>query len=455
MENRTEDQVIYPKDMLFAALYRWKTVVIVALILGLLLGGFAAIRNFGGITEDAKVLNQEKYKQELLVYQQEVAYLEGEVQSLEESIDRQQEYMENSLYLGLDPYNIYCATATFYLETNYQILPDMLYQNTDKTGVLLSAYEAMLRNDTVVKALADAIGTEPRYVQELYEVSVSEDARILKVALRHSEELGAQSLQAELFSQLQNIEANLQSGVGEHSLKLLEQNINLTVDMSVLTHLENNKTYLKNLRDSLKEKKEALASVAAPAGAEISGNAALKKTILLAALGAVAGAGIVVVWAWLAYAVSTKVYSARVLRRRTNIKILGCMAQKETKNPVDRKLRVWEGREVSPVQERAGVLALDVAQRCNDVKKLLITGDGDMEASRPLIQALKQTMPSVEICDCGSILRSGHAVENLASADAVLLVEQCGCSLYGNVADELVMIRDYGAKFLGCILLNG
>lgn len=455
MENRTEDQVIYPKDMLFAALYRWKTVVVAALILGLLLGGFAAIRNFGGITEEAKALNQKQYEQELLAYQQEVAYLEGEVQSLEKSVQEQLEYMENSLYLGLDPYNIYRATVTFYLETDYQILPDMSYQNMDKTGVLLTAYEAMLRKDTVVKALAEAIGTEPRYVQELYEVSVSVDACILTVSLCHSEELGAQSLQAELLSQLQKIGANLQSNVGEHSLKLLEQNINLTVDTSVLTHLENNKIYLKNLRDSLKEKKEALTAVAAPVSAELSGNAALKKTILLAALGTVAGAALVVVWAWLAHAVSTKVYSARVLRSRTNVKLLGCMALQTPKNPIDRKLRAWEGREISPVQERAEVLALDVAQRCGDVKKLLITGDGDAEAWLPLIQALNKALPGVVVSSCGSILRSAHAVGALVSADAVLLVEQCGCSLYGNVADELAMVRDYEVKLLGCILLNG
>ena len=455
MENRTEDQVIYPKDMLFAALYRWKTMVIVALILGLLLGGFGAIGSFGGITEETKALNQEKYEQELLIYQQELESLEEEVQRLEENVAHLQEYMEKSLYLGLDPYHIYQASATFYLETDYRILPDMSYQNTDKTDILLSAYEAMLRKETVIEALAEVIGTEPRYLQELYEVAVSWDARILTVALRHPEESGVQSLQTELLSQMQEIEKNLQGSVGEHSLKLLEQSINLTVDTSVLTHVENNEIYLRNLNASLKEKKEAEAALAAPVKAEISGGTALKKTVLFAALGAVAGAGIVAVWAWLAYAVSTKVYSARVLRRRTNIKILGCMAQKETRNPIDRKLRVWEGREVSPVQERAGVLALDVAQRCTDVKKLLITGDGDMEASRPLIQALKQTMPGVEICDCGSILRSAQGVENLASADAVVLIEQCGCSLYGNVTDEMVMIRDYGVKLLGCILLNG
>ena len=455
MEYKTEDQVIYPKDLLFAALYRWKAMVVAALVLGLLLGGFMLVRGLWSTDGEAKSQALMAYEQELEDYQRELAYLEKEVKRLEIAVADQQTYMDESLYLNLDPYDHYRCVTTFYLATDYQILPEMTYQNTDKTNILVNAYVTMLRSDAVVRALAEAVQVQPRYLRELYRVDVSETARVITVTLLHAQESGARAVQTELLAQLQGITDNLSESIGAHTLTLLEQNVDSSVDTSLLTLRRENEENLERVQKSLDEARVAAAAFVAPVPVDASVRSVLKKAVIFAVLGAVAGVGCVAVWAWFAHAVSMKVYSARVLRGRTGVKILGCMAAMEVKNPIDRKFRSWEGREISPVQERAEVLALDIAQRCGDVKKLLITGAGDMEAGQPLIQALNKAMPGVVISGCSSVLHSAQAVENLASADAVLLVEHCGRSLYTDVADELVMIKDYGVKLLGCILLNG
>lgn len=455
MEYKTEDQVIYPKDLLFAALYRWKVMFVAALVLGLLLGGLMLVRGFLSTDEETKAQDLAAYEKDLEDYQKEIGYLENNIQRLETLFVDQQIYMDESLYVNLDPYNHFQSVVIFYLETDYQVLPDMTYQNTDKTNILVNAYAAMLRSDAVVKALAEVLQIQPRYLRELYSVNVSEAARMITVTLLHSQESCAQALQMEVLAQLQEITDNLGESIGTHTLKLLEQSVDSRTDVSLLTLRKDNEEYLERMQRSLDEAQLALDACQPPVLVDVSVWSILKKAVVFAVLGVVAGVGCVAVWAWCAHAVTTKVYSGRLLCRRTGVKILGCMAVIEVKNPVDRKLRVWEGRNMAPVQERVEVLALDIAQRCSDVKKLLLTGAGDMEVGQPLIQALNKAMPGVVISSCGSILDSVQAVEALASADAALLVEQCDRSLYTDVADELVMIKDYGVKLLGCILLNG
>ena len=199
MEYKTEDQVIYPKDLLFAALYRWKAMVVAALVLGLLLGGFMLVRGLWSADGEAKLQASTAYEEELEDYQRELAYLEKGVQRLEIAVADQQMYMDESLYLKLDPYDHYRSVITFYLATDYQILPEMTYQNTDKTNILVNAYAAMLRSDAVVKALAEAVQVQPRFLREVYRVDVAETAHMITVTLLHAQETGAQTLQTDCF----------------------------------------------------------------------------------------------------------------------------------------------------------------------------------------------------------------------------------------------------------------
>ena len=62
------------------------------------------------------------------------------------------------------PYNVHTATASFYVTTEYKILPGMDYQNPDYTNAVLSSYSNLLTEHQTIGALARKI----RFGRTLY-----------------------------------------------------------------------------------------------------------------------------------------------------------------------------------------------------------------------------------------------------------------------------------------------
>ncbi|MBQ9168456.1 MAG: hypothetical protein IJX67_08640 [Oscillospiraceae bacterium] len=455
MENRTEDQVIYPKDLLFAALHRWKRMLAAALVFAVVLGGYQAVAGMRSLSADARENAQEEYEEAVEAYEIDKALLERTVGQMEEDIKNQQVYLEDSIYLQLDPYGYYEVSVIAYVDAGYQIQPDKAYQDTDPTGPILGAYYTAMNELAVLDALAQVPQCHSRFVREIYHVETSVDNQTLTIHLKYPDKEGTQELLQVVLEYLEATKASIASTIGEHELHLLEQDVSSNMDLSLLEVQRNAESQLRDMTTLLEQAEEELQELDEPALTVSTIYSVLKKVVLFAAIGAVLGAALIAVWAWLAHAVSTKVYSARTLRVRTGAKLLGCMALNVPKNPIDRKLRAWEGRELSSAEERAAVLALDVANRVGAAKTLLVTGDSNAEARAVLVQALQNAMPGVTVSDCGSLLRCTNAVSALASTDSVLLVVQCGSSLYGSVNAEMDMVRDYGKSLLGCVLLGG
>ena len=110
MNNKLEEQVIYPKDLLFAALYRWKSAVVLGLVLALLLGGLQVLKTSGSGETDAAA--QAAYEEALLEFEEEKASLESYKEKYEAEILAQTQYLQDSVLLSLDPFAHYRATAS-------------------------------------------------------------------------------------------------------------------------------------------------------------------------------------------------------------------------------------------------------------------------------------------------------------------------------------------------------
>ena len=151
MDMDRDEQVIFLKDLLFAVLYQWKKILLAALAFAVLLGGYAAAKNVGNVPSEQA---EQQYQKDLEQYQIEKAALEQNIERTEQKIRAQQEYMENSLLMQLDPYAFFEGTMQLCIATDYQIQPGMAYQNPDYTKSVLSAYQAMLGGEYLLSQIA-------------------------------------------------------------------------------------------------------------------------------------------------------------------------------------------------------------------------------------------------------------------------------------------------------------
>lgn len=451
MENTNQENVIYFRDVLFSALHRWRAGLLAALILAGLLGGYTAVSGWSAITTPP---DPQVYAAQLEQYEASLQILTETAAKQQKSIESQQEYMTNSVLMGLDPFDHYRVKFSVYADTDFPVSPNAAFV-ADKTAYILSAYFAKFSSTETAGILAQAVGTEALYMSELCTVEIPEASALVTVTIVYPTQEGAELLLAQLNTQFELFREDLNKNIFAHNAQVLESSVGRAADPELVQKQVDADTYLQELIEAQAQTKADFGTLVPPTSASGSRSSFIKKVLLMTILGAIAGYGLVAVYGWIELITSQKVFSSRALRIRTGVKVIGCCSTKNRLNPVDRLVFQLEGRDVTPAEDRAAVLARDVLHRCGDAASLLVTGDMDEKRREFFLEALKQAMPGVQVVDQGSILRRAGAVDGLDSCDKVLLVEQCGSSRYNNIAAQCQKIEDYSKEILGCILLDG
>lgn len=455
METTTIENVIFFKDLVFSALRRWRAMIVAALILGLVLAGYKGITVLRNASQaENAVDSQSQYEMVMQEYNSAFAKQEMLIDKLQQKLDEQYSYVENSLLMNIDPYSYYETQLILYVSTDYQIQPGMAYQDPDNTPKVLVAYKTMLNTPQVKEALAKTAGVEEQYLGELFSVSVDAVSSQITIAVIHSDEAIATLLQEQLTAIVENIGQKISKTICVHNATPLENNVSLITTGALA---ENQTTVLSNisiLRSEIESAQTALEAMTPPA-AIISHSRAVFNIGLFAVIGCVLGALLIIAWSCINHLTNQSIYSVKALVSRTGIKILGTIAQKKADNKIDRWLSQLEGRQSDDPQRRTALLVQDVAIRCAQADVLLVCSCGDVRMQTVFANELQKAMPQKKVLCCGSILNDAEAVRALADADAVLLVEQCGISSYPGVAEECRLINDYGKQLLGCILIGG
>lgn len=446
MEHEKNEQVIFIKDLLFAALYQWRRILIVAVIFALVIGGLVGVSQWRSATTSP---SEDVIQEEMAKYETQKLLLEKAVTDAEKLVESQEQYSTNSVVMSLDPYNIYKATIELTVQTDYQILPEMSYQNPDYTAAYLHAYAVYLGSDQVVQAAAQAVETENKYLRELITITDGgSTTKSLSISIIYPTAEGAQTLRDTFLSYLDQAKKHISETIGEHKINVISSSVDQFIDLTITEKQIAAQDRLEVLRLNLKDAQQQLNTLQTPA---FGTSASIRKAVIFAILGGILGAGLIACAAWFTHIAGGKVYSARTLVNKTGIKVLGCVPARDCKNPVDRWLKKLEGRCLSA--DQLSVTAAAVRNYCKDAKSLLIVGDSDPADQELIAKALQESGIQVRIG--GSLLRNAPAHEALWECDAVVLAEKCGTSRYNNVLQTMACICDQDKPLIGCILLEG
>lgn len=445
MDYEKNEQVVFVKDLLFAAMYRWRGLLAAALVGAVLLGGIGAVASYRAVKNAPSI---EVQQEAIAKYEEEKASLEARLEKDKALVDSQEEYMRNSALLSLDPYCVYTATVSMYVQTDYQILPGMAYQNPDNAAAIVKAYQTYMNGDRVVQTVAQTMELESKYLWELITISTSSDTNNLTVTVRYSTAEGAEKILDAVLTHLEQARKQITETVGKHTINTVTNEVNRRIDMSVIDKQTAAETYLANLRAKQERTLEALNALTMPT---FITSFSVKKVVILAILGAILGAALVACVAWFKHLSGSVVYSARTLTNKTGLKVLNRIPGKATSNPVDKWLKKLEGRALSA--EQTAVMAATVRNYCAPAEHVLLVGDCDISQQEQVAQALKQA--GVETTVVGSLLRCPNAQQALAEHTAVLLVETCGVSRYSNILLSMEQIQDHNKRLIGCVLLEG
>jgi len=247
MNQNNEYITINLKDIFFYVLRRWKPVFVIALVFALLLGSIQAFREYRiGI----KAEDTQSYWIEYQNYQDELALYKDRVVTVQSKIDALQSYMDHSVLMNTDYRNVYVAKATYYIDSGYKIMPEVDYQDPDKTGTVTWNYSNFLQDYSIYEDIGLKMGIEAKYLMELVSIHMPSES-MLMLAVYHSDKAIAQMIMIALQEKLNSVQTHLNATVAEHTLTQMTNTCGLYVDDSLKANQQATRDELLSYQDEL------------------------------------------------------------------------------------------------------------------------------------------------------------------------------------------------------------
>ena len=451
-------------DIFWSLLCHWKLILLVALLAALALGCVSFYTNYKALKDPKTVEKQEEdYRTALEKYEKEKANLEKKLQNLEEEQARLEEYSNTAIMLFADQYNVYEHTASYYINTNYEIAPELFFQNPNYTSVITNSYRAAINRLDLDEVIAGGQETKitcqnPIADDALRLVTTSVDASngILNFTVYGDTKERVEQIVSAIRQVLSDQEALLNQVIGEHSLDVLSQEDRTTIN----TDFGRMQTTFSNKVDSvtsgIKTNIDKLKALSAPVNETVSTRKlvldVLKKALLGLLGGAVAGMGF--------FAVKTimqdRVISAGELRSRYCYPVLGAYAAKAQQNKINihimNKLRMPH---TNAPEEAVDLIAANIRYYMKDAEKLLLIGTDKAETLEGLKKALEARLEGVSIQCAGNVNQNPAAVAALEEEAAIICVERFNHSAHKDISQEMQLLRAFGDRNVGFILTNG
>ena len=472
MNTETYEQEIDLKDLFFYLLYRWRLLLLAALVGAAALAGVKVVKEKSA-GADAEVEIASDYQQLLDEYETEKQMLEQSVEQIQASINAQNQYILTAPYMQINPYEEYYATADFLVETQGKSAEGEMRN-------LIQAYKNALMNGAYLNQFAKSQDLEVRYVRELLSVSGNDmtdgtlgstymwmdalDERshqgILTVSVIGPDEKLVNTILDGLNDEVLLLQDELGTSIAAHSIQQLRTSVVTQVDTNALDRQQKIRNYVTTLDKNLTDTEKTLKDLKKPDSSEVivpASGVNKKDVVKYAILGFLAGGFVVVVCLGGYYIMNDKVTSEKEIKNRFATKELGTFSRLPKKRAfdfIDAWLRRLAGDDIYVEDDAVyDMIEANIRNYAGEKKHLLITG---MAADAPMERVsgkLNADLSEFNL-ETGRDMISRAAVRRqLAECDGIVLVEEKGVSRYSLVQQELELAKDMGIEVLGVIVV--
>lgn len=451
-------------DIYWSLLGRWKLLLLVALLAALVLGGISFYKNYKALKDPKTVEKQEAdYRTALETYEKQKASLEKKLQNLEEEQTRLEEYSNSAVMLFVDQYNVYEHSASYYINTNYEIAPELFFQNPNYTSVITNSYRASI-NRIDLDAVVAAGQTEkltcqnPMTDDNLRLVTTSVDASngILNYTVYGDTQNRVEQIASAIQQALREQEKLLNQVMGEHSLDVLFEESRTTIN----TDFGRMQTAFSNKMDSvtsgIKTNTDKLKALTAPVNETASARKLLIDVLKKALLGLLAGAVVCIGFFVVKVIVQDRLLSAGELRNRYRCPVLGAYNfRNQEANWNCRILNKLGMPHMDSGEAALDLIAANVRYYMKDADKVLLIGTEQEECIASLKKALESRLKGIDIQLGGNVNQDPAAVAALEGEAAIICVERHNQSAHKDIRQEMQLLRAFGDRNVGFILTNG
>ena len=465
--NEHYEQEIDLKWLLYRVLRAWRPIALWAILLAVVIGAAKLGLNFMKLSDPEYIEETEtRYLREHAGWVATGENLLISMENLAYEQTKQQEYNEKSILMKIDPLRENIASIEFYLDYDYQIMPDMAYQNIDMSNRILRAYNTYMTNGELHQYILDNLSyeLELRYLKEILSLSIDYNNNMISASLRHQDAASCQEILKLVETGLLSRQSSIAAAISEHSListnSASYEQVNLNLEQTQKDNLQAVSQLDMRIgevnEEYLEWKKEPEPEI------ELGNRWAIVNAIkALIIAGLVVGVlGVVIVAGGCILSGSLK--NPADMKSRFGLRIIAQLPQERVRKPFaffSRWFAAFGGIKTVPedyanLAKMAGTsIKSDLATRDADWKTIAFTGMLPETELQQVIDACGLKDSFTVLC-AADILTNADAIEQLSAADCVVLVEKQESSALADIEKELEALKAWNKPVLGTIITN-
>ncbi len=242
---------------LFRGYLKKKWLIIVGLIVFVLIFGFIGLRRAYPERMDPDLAAEiEEYNEQVATYDEAIAEYEENLETAEAELAAEQEYVQNSLYMQIDPEEVQKASVQYILT-----IPDAS-STSEENNLLTSdinAMKAYVEEGSFMAELMDRLDLEgSNYWSEL--ISLSSTGKAVTLSVIHYDMEQAEAILDEMIDLIEAYKPTVEENFGEFTMTSQGVSTQVYADSAMLTAQNKEMTNLRTYRSNVADLRTKLAS---------------------------------------------------------------------------------------------------------------------------------------------------------------------------------------------------
>lgn len=461
MENTNlNSQEIDMKKLFFFLLKKWRPICLVALLLGIFLGGYKV--STGILSASNSATSEEaiaEYESKLNSYNLQKEATEKQLVATQNLLETETERMESSPLMQLDPSTAVCLTYGMQVTVDTSFRPGVTEDNTDLFQRIIDGYVTKLTDELMDEA-AGELDMEPADLAAITEIRGDIYAHRIYIDVYAADRQEAVDILSTFTVLLGEYRDAMNEEFGLHTIAQVNERLNQDANQELAEkqlNFINKVTEIKTKLADLETTSDSLEK-AEPAAPAVSKSAILKSGIKYGVFGIVLGGFMMAFFVCVAYLMSDKITKLQDITDRYGIKGLGEFQSDSSQkflSVVDKWIDNLFGysHKLSD-NEVCQIIAANVRNyMIKDTRKILITGSANEASFKQVAEYLSETIKEVSFEVCPDLRSNPKALELLPEMNSVILIEEKGKTTTNDIEAELTIIQNMKKELVGAIMI--
>lgn len=462
-------------QLMLLCVRKLKTIILVAVVFALIMAGYKGMKGIASLkSADVSIEETEGEDSEKERYETAKAAYEDQLKRFGDMIAANNAYKDASILMQLDSNNYFSAGNMYYISTDYQIMPEMTYQDIDYTDDVIQSYILYMMSSECLNYVRSKLTEDVslRCLKEL--INVSQSSHIINVEVIADTSERVNEILEALNEAVMLHKDQIDNKVYKHDISLIDKSKAGNISETEITdeqaigdagYVQSKQAEFANQQNDLINKYDAvytkLNNLTEPKakGADVGFRDILKSCVKFGIIGGFAGAFLAALVICIRAVMIDAVNNAQEVTRLFGVTVFGDYKAKKTSNKFSNILyKMSYGDATADRTDFLNVLSANIGAYLNafkdkDIKEISFVGRLGADEMKEIAKAVNETKESDVLRFAGDILTDAEAI-NAISDKKYMMVALDRNTPKADLRKQLEKLKGLEKTVIGAVLYN-